>query len=438
MTSPRPRALGACLQIAGLLSLLTVVLVPRSALAEKIVFKGDDWQVYTDGRVGAFLSYVHGDGSPVATQVIDGVPETINGGLWPATPETTQSGDPQGTIDMMRLRSGFIGNLLGVGVRNQITPWTTLSGYIQIWAYVESELRNKANPNIPDVRQGYAKLEGLWGSFLAGRTRTLTSRGATDINVLYAHRWGVGFPNSIDSKGPTQGMVGFGVLGSGFGAAMIYATPVLAGFQLSVGAFDPATLGGPGWNGTKYPRPEAELTFEGKFAQTGKIVLFANGAHQKLYKPGQCIPAPTNPCDETVLGVGYGGRFELGPVHLGVAGHYGKGLGLSYALENSYAVADAETHLRWGDGYYVQSQFVIRKFDVFAGWGIARIFLTDLDLRSPAVSVIKYQMGINGGIVYNVTPNLHFDLEYFRAEARWWLGERQVLNTGAFGMTFNW
>jgi hypothetical protein len=437
LTSRRPRALRACLQISGLLSLLTVVLVPRSAFAEKVLFNSDGWQVYTDGRVGGFLSYVHGDAAPVATQVIGGVPETINGGLWPATAEP-QTDDSQGTINMMRLRSGFIGNLLGVGVRNQLTPWTTLSGYIQIWSFIESEVRTKANPNLPDVRQGYAKLEGLWGSFLAGRTRTLISRGATDIDVLYAHRWGVGFPNAIDSKGPTQGMVGFGVLGSGFGAAMIYATPVLAGFQLTVGAFDPATLGGPGWNGTKYPRPEGELTFERRFGGTGKIVLFANGAHQKLYKPGQCIPSPQNPCDETVLGVGYGGRFELGPVHLGVAGHYGKGLGLSYALENSYAVADAETHLRWGDGYYVQSQFVVGRFDLFAGWGIARVLLTDLDLASPSVSVIKYQMGINGGIVFNVTPNCHFDLEYFRAEARWWLGEKQVLNTGAFGMTFNW
>jgi hypothetical protein len=413
------------------------VFVPRSAFAEKVLFDTGDWQIYTDGRVGGFLSYVHGDAAPIATQVIGGVPETINGGLWPATAEP-QTDDSQGTINMMRLRSGFIGNLLGVGVRNHLTPWTTLSGYIQIWSFIESEVRTKANPNLPDVRQGYAKLEGLWGSFLAGRTRTLFSRGATDINVLYAHRWGVGFPNAIDSKGPTQGMVGFGVLGSGFAAAMIYATPVLAGFQLSVGAFDPATLGGPGWNGTKYARPESELTFERRFGQTGKIVLFANGAHQKLYKPGQCIPSPQNPCDETVLGFGYGGRFELGPVHLGVAGHYGKGLGLSYALENSYAVADAETHLRWGDGYYVQSQFVIGRFDVFAGWGIARVFLSDLDLVSPAVSVIKYQMGINGGIVFNVTPSCHFDLEYFRAEARWWLGEKQVLNTGAFGMTFNW
>ena len=149
--------------------------------------------------------------------------------------------------------------------------------------------RTKANPNLPDVRQGYAKLEGPWGSFIAGAS-TLTSRGATDIDVLYAHRWGVGFPGAIDNKGPTQGMVGFGVLGSGFSAAMIYATPSLAGFQLNVGAFDPASSGGPGWNGTKYARPEAELTFEQKFGDGRQgSSLFGNGAYQKVYKDG---PAP--------------------------------------------------------------------------------------------------------------------------------------------------
>jgi hypothetical protein len=37
-----------------------------------------------------------------------------------------------------------------------------------------------------------------------------------------------------------------------------------------------------------------------------------------------------------------------------------------------------------------------------------------------------------------MTPNVHFDLEYFRAQAAWWLGEKQILNNFAFGMTFNW
>ena len=441
MTSPRSRAIAAHLYPLSLLSILAPLLFPQVARAEKVIAKGDDWQFYTDGRVAGFLSYVNGDASPVAREITnsDGskTQEILNGGLWPATPET-QNGTGPDHINMMRLRSGFLGNQIGFGVRGQVTPWTTVTGYIQTWVYIESDDRNKSNPNPPDVRQGYAKFEGLWGSLTAGRTRTLTSRGASDINTMYAHRWGVGFPNAIDKKGPTQGMVGFGVLGSGFAAGMIYGTPVLEGFQLNVGIFDPATLGGPGWNGTKFVRPEAQATYERNFGENGKVVLFANGAYQKIYKPGKCTPALDNPCDETVQGLGYGGRFEFGPVRLGVAGHLGKGLGLSYALENSYAVADAETHLRFSDGYYVQSMFVLEKWDIFAGWGKARVFLTKLDKETAGLSVIKYQMGINAGVVYNVTPNVHVDLEYFRAEAAWWLGEKQILNTAATGITFNW
>ena len=409
-------------------------------LAEKVIANGDDWQVYTDGRVGAFLSWVHGDGAPSANPnlVIGGQNENITGGSWPI-PTEPHSDNSAGTVNMMRIRSGFLGNQLGLGVRGQVTPWTTVTGYVQFWAFVESDQRDKSQPNYVDARQGYAKLEGPWGSLLAGRTRTLFSRGATDIDVLYAHKYGVGFPNAVDKKGPTQGMVGFGVMGSGFGAGMIYGTPVLGGLQLNVGIFDPAALGGPGWNGTKYVRPESELTFERKFGETGKVVLFVDGVYQKVYKPGQCTPGPDTLCEETVEGVGYGGRFEAGIFHLGLAGFRGKGLGLSYALENSYAVADfPDLRLRWSDGYYAQTQFVLGKFDVFAGWGIVRIFLTDLDKSQPWNSAIKYQMGINAGIVYNMTPNVHFDLEYFRAADKWYLGESQILNCGASGVTFNW
>ncbi|MBN2573529.1 MAG: porin [Deltaproteobacteria bacterium] len=431
MTTSRARARATHLYPFSLLFFFLAATVPRVVLADRVIAKGDDWEVYTNGRVAGFLSWVTGDPPPVQREGI-----SLNGGLWPV-PTEPHNDDSRGTVNMMRLRSGFLGNQLGFGVRGQITPWTTVTGYVQLWAYVESEDRNKSNPNPPDVRQGYAQLEGLWGSFTAGRQRTLTSRGATDINVMYGHKWGVGFPNSIERRGPTLGMVGFGVLGSGFGAGMVYGTPSFGGLQLNVGIFDPATLGGPGWNGTKWARPETELKFERDFGATGKVVLFANGAYQKVYKPGQCNPAE-QPCEETVVGVGYGGRFEIGPARLGVAGHYGKGLGMSYALENSYAVGDAQTNLRWSDGYYVQAQVVARKFDFFAGWGIARLFLSDLDKNTPGLSVLKYQMGINGGVVYNVTPNVHVDLEYFLAKAAWWLGETQVLHCPAAGMTFNW
>lgn len=441
--SSRPRRFAPGIRVLAGLSLLTALLCARSARAEKVIAKGDDWEVYTDGRVGAFATYSFGDGLPVANKMItmpDGsvVPEVITSGWNIAASQ--KDANTQSKVDIMRVRSGFIGNLLGFGVRSQPLPNLKASTYVQIWAFIESIGRNKGQANYADVRQGYGKLEGSWGSFLAGRTRTLFSRGATDINVMYAHRWGVGFPNQIDSNGPTQGMVGFGVLGSGFAAGFIYGTPVLAGFQLNVGIFDPASLGAGGLSRTTIARPEAELNFEQPLGTIGKVVLFANGAYQPVQKNGVCPADPNDkgPCDQKVLGVGYGGRLEVGPVHLGVAGHYGTGLGLSYALENSYATIDPQGNLRGSDGYYAQAQVVLGPVDVFAGWGITRIFLTDFDRTQPQNSNIKYQTGIDGGVVYHLTPALHFDLEYMRADAEWWLGEHQILNNFATGMTVSW
>jgi len=457
VTSSRSRASASRPYLLSFLLTLAALALPKTALAEKILAKGDDWQVYTDGRVAGFFSWVYGQGFPQASTDANGIQQFPLGGGWKAgTEQNAPVGNQQdrGTIDSMRIRSGFIGNQLGIGVRGQATPSTTVTGYIQIWAWIESSMRKKGFINTADVRQGYAKVEGPWGSLLAGRTRTLFSRGATDIDVLYAHRWGVGFPggSQIDDNGPTSGQVGFGVMGSGFSSGIIYATPILAGFQLSVGAFDPVQSQGNGnYSRTKYVRPEAELTFEWKFGYTGKLVLFVNGEYQKVYKDAYCAP-DTNPdpnlrlpCDQTAEGVGYGGRFELGPFHLGLAGHYGTGLGFNYALEVSDAASDQSGIFRKTDGYYAQSQVVLGKFDLFAGVGIVRAFLTYndqwVDPANPTAaraSVIKYQMGINGGVVYNLTPQIHFDLDYFRAKAAWFRGETQVLNVLNSGLTFNW
>ena len=135
---------------------------------------------------------MYGQGRPNNTFDSNGVllHNTLGGGWSAAVDQGPDvNGQPdQGTINSMRIRSGFIGNQLGLGVRGQATPWTTVTGYIQIWAWIETTARKKVDLNTADVRQGYAKIEGRWGSLAAGRTRTLFSRGATDIDTLYAHR----------------------------------------------------------------------------------------------------------------------------------------------------------------------------------------------------------------------------------------------------------
>jgi hypothetical protein len=496
----------ACALFFAVLSLL-----PGRAAAEKVVAIADGWQFFSDGRMGGFASWTRGDGYPQPTYdyaidpatgqravdangnpVLVPVHTTLGGAGFTGAPmELHYKVDPsltnnapiydQGTIDTWRIRSGFIGNVLGFGVRGQLTPNTKISTYIQIWSFIENEGRVRSTRSLPDIRQGWAKLEGPWGAFAAGRVRGLFSRGASDIDVLYAHRWGVGWPGSIGNIGPTQGMVGFGVLGSGFSSALVYTTPSLGGLKLDIGAYDPAVLPAFGaWNRTKYPRPEAELTFERGFGNgLGKIVLFANGAYQKVYKDGQCTPIVDGDtmvgttlvpgtqtvigCDATVAGAGYGGRFEIGNFHLGLAGHYGQGIGLNYALQADQAAQDFAGNLRRIAGWYAQAQVVLGKFDVFAGWGLAQIFMTDYDKKHRTVdprgtpnpndptmtrlveqwSVPKFQMGINGGIVLNATQFVHFDIDVFRAQAQWYgangfAAEKQVVWAYNGGMTVNW
>jgi hypothetical protein len=178
-------------------------------------------------------------------------------------------------------------------------------------------------------------------------------------------------------------------------------------------------------------------------------VLFVDGSYEKLYRNSVC--APPQACDTTVAGVGYGGRLELGPVHLGATGFYGRGLGLDNAPDLSDASADLQGNLRVFDGYYGQAQLVLGSFDLAAGAGITRIFLTPVDKqafpdpRDPTGiaqvfphSWIKSQFGINASVVYHLSPNLHLDLDYFRAQARWYLGEQQTLHALNGGMTVSW
>jgi hypothetical protein len=147
---------------------------------------------------------------------------------------------------------------------------------------VETEARRKYREVFPDVREGYLRLEGPWGALVVGRALTLFSRGATEIDFLYGHGYGVGNPAGFDNHGPAGGHVGFGVLASGFGAGVAYATPSLGGLQLTVGYYDPNTLAGLSWERTKWGRPEAELTYDVGGGRGGPVHHFVKPRGPKL------------------------------------------------------------------------------------------------------------------------------------------------------------
>src|SRR5258705_8775716 len=300
------------------------IAVARVASADVPLAKIDGWELFTNGRVNAFFSYGRGDSNPVPLAMGENI--TPGGGL-----DTSYDNIPvlgpdgmalpvQGTFKSMRLRSGFVPNVLGFGLRRQVGDGTTLKIYASFWGTIETESQRKTAPNFAAFQEGYLKIEAPWGAFTAGRQLSLFSRGATETEFMYGHGYSLGYPGNIDTFGPAAGLIGFGVLAAFFSPGLMYSTPKAGGLQWNVAVFDPTPFPG-GWEGTRYARPETELTWDGQ-SGSFKAHVFGNGAYQTVYKPG-------SERVEKVYGAGSGSRFEIGPVHVGASGHYGKGLGLA-------------------------------------------------------------------------------------------------------------
>ncbi len=304
-----------------------------------------------------------------------------------------------------------------------------MKAVITIWGTIDSEGQRKGQIIYGNVQEGYGKLEGPWGSLLAGRALDLFSRGATENDFLYGHGFSFGFPGNIDNNGPSAGLIGFGVMAAFFSPGIVYATPSLAGLQLAVGLYDPTTLPG-GYEATRYARPEAELTYDLQ-VRSAKLHLFANGLYQDVYLAGRNTKAKA-------YGVGYGGRIEAGPVHLGVAAHYGPGLGLAYALQSGPISTSDTGELRTFDGYSALLQLVAGRLNFNLGWGISRCFLLESDRVNGMSSILKRQIGYSAAIVMHTTEHLHFSIDALRGDAAWFQGEKQIFTFVNTGMTVTW
>jgi len=452
------RVLIASRTLAALV-LLGGSLFSRPATAEVVLVEKDGWSVFITGRVQAFLNYNKGDGYPKPA-VVDGnggAVTFLGGGLDPADSYhefvAPRSLTDTGKIEEMRLRTGFVGNVLGFGIRKKLNENTDVFGFTAVTTYIDSTERRKYREVRPDWRESFLKITGPWGSLAAGRMLGLYSAGATEITYLYGFKYGLGWVGSVSNRGgsgPGAGHVGFGVLANGFAGGVAYATPSLSGLQATVGVYDANTLVGSGtWERVRWPRAETELTFEQKLGGAGMVKVFANGAWQKIY-------STESPAGGTILGAGFGGRAEFGPVHLGLAGHYGKGVGMDYALQPTPATWDGRQEyndnllLRKFYGYYAQAMLSpLESLDIHAGFGATAVVQNPedkvdskdddgtLDMPNPATPAanddanpavadsvgfvtIKQQMGISGGVTIHATPNIHIALEYFRAAFEWY------------------
>jgi hypothetical protein len=447
------------LKLAGFAALAfaaTSLSFTKNAAAEVTLIKPengkDGFEVYTSGRVGAFFSWAKGQNMPVAPLGPNGPLYQFKGAGGTGVGDTDGKADPiyaddgvtvlghtQGTVDSMRVRSGFVANTLGLGVRRNLTDTTKASAFISMWSNVESTGRRKYFANYGDVREGYLKLEGPWGSFLAGKALTLYNRGATEANFLYLHGYGLGYPGSISVQGPAAGLIGFGILASTFAGGLVYTTPQLAGLQLAAGVYDPASLVGSRLERTGALRPEAELTYDQNFGTVGKVHVYVNGTFQRLY-----VKQDTDKDAATAKGIGAGLRVELGPVHLAGGMHRGKGLGLTFALEPSESTYNGLSQLRDTSGFYGMGQLSLGKFDINLGFGQTRVEPLASDLAAepgtayPTYSLIRTQTGYAAAVVYHAANWLHLDVDVMHADFRWTLKDSQKITFINAGPTLTW
>jgi hypothetical protein len=143
----------------------------------------------------------------------------------------------------------------------------------------------------------------------------------------------------------------------------------------------------------------------------------------------------------TTRAVNYGFRAELSVLRVGFSSHYGYGIGMNNALENTPVVFDGAHDPRKFDAYYGVVGVDFDPVYVNAGYGITRLFTTEQD-RQDAITAqqdpIKQQRGISAGINYRFSKNLVAALEYFDADHTWYLGEKQKVQIVNSGLTMVW
>lgn len=449
------------------------------ASAEVTIAKGETWDAYVAGRASAFFSYANGDAYPVPKQM--GSTIQPGGGVDASDPardailEYDDMGvalPKQGKLNKMRVRSGYYPNILTVGVHKR---WDRLklTGQISLWGTIESDDTKAAgkaeyapangirdNGVSADFREGFLRLESDWGQLDGGRFMSIVGRGLTEMDALYGHGYGAGFPtvqrNGLDAvtgdltfPGPMGGMTGFGILSASYSPGLMYTTPSLGGLKVALGIFDATRLPSNGWNATRQVRPEAEIFYD--MRSDGFLLhVFGSAGFQKMYQSGAKYSS-------SIWASTFGARLEAGPVRIGAGGFYGKGAGVDYAFDVNPANTSPATmravvttnpdgstntsmektnEFRNQRGFVGIAQVVLGKVDISAGAGQTQILLLQADRdAATTISSLKTQTAFFAGVVYHVNESFHFDLDYINGGYRWYGGESQKLNVINLGTT---
>lgn len=391
----------------ALIGSIAALLVPRDARAELpapeplSLGKVKGWEISLDGRLSAFLSFSRGEPQPPTTALWQGY---------------LDKPDADGNITASRIRSGFVSNFLGFTVRKEVGAHQ-LSGRFAIWGNISQTRDKTASPDV-DLREVYLKIDGPWGGVLAGRNIGLFGRGGINLNYDVEHAFGIGSPCMIVSREPAHGPVaacghvGFGILFPAFNAQLSYNTPELAGFQLTVGLFDPAVNQQRSYERAPLPRVEGELTFKAPKYFHAEV----SGTWQRIGSNDTSLNLNVDSA-----GAAASAGVTVGPLQVGAAGFIGQGLGIWAAMEDYPVFTDDKFVLRHQKGWLGMAALTFDQTKIAGGIGETIISRTATDPTMPFTqqNFPVSQLGISAGVYQGVLENVVLGLDYFRASHRW-------------------
>lgn len=404
--------------------------VAAPARADVVFYEKDNWSVYTRGLIASHYQYASGEGDPVSpmSKVL------VGGKILPG-----QAIDPDDkSLKLSRVRSGFIGTQLGIGVRRKINDYVKVDSLVAInLADVSSNRHQEFNKSV-DVREAWAAAETPFGTFRFGRAFMIFGSGSAPV-VLISHKFSVGHPCFTNDPTIACATVGAGPLYAGFDAQLRYETPRFVGLQLQASISDPWI--GPGYAMTSTPRIDGEINFDQPLGDVGRVRVFVQGVTQTVKRRNVGEPNLTS---GTVMGGMGTAVFNLFGLAIGGGGWQCKGCGTRQVFEvgidsaNPLAYNNNDYELRTGRGFFGNAGYTFLGYTLAAGAGAAYMkpAAGDIAMASP-VSVL------HSSTEWHVTFTKQIDAlalsaEFMKWKNTWHFGETQNMIYTGLGANYVW
>ncbi len=266
---------------------------------------------------------------------------------------------------------------------------------------------------------------GLFGQDAILNDQTLLGVGATGGNA--------------DPANTSLGRIGFGYIYADFMPQITYISPIFAGFQASVGVFQPLNsegifTGALSGTSTQHSAPmvQGRLTYDYK-TPAWNVHLWVGGLEQQL----DDIVAPYAPAanngTKTGLAGEVGGVLTVGPAAL--TAYYYRAHGVGTTGEFFEAVG-ANGQLRDSEGGYLQGSFkVTPKVKLIASYGVSDLYLANGEAASeayqsiipvdpfvvtvdPAAALVRRNESETAGAYYAMTDWLTLVGEYTHTDSK--------------------